>query len=78
MKPRQFGPKILILYFLPIPTSSSSLFTPSPPISLNPADMTIKPLTPFLPHSSAAPLTNLPGITKIAMSISSSTSNTLP
>ncbi len=66
-----------MLYFLQIFISCSSRSTPFPPISLKPAEIIINPFTPFLPHSSAASFTNLPGIAKIAISISSGTFNTL-
>src|SRR6056297_2196670 len=39
IKPRQFGPIILMLYFLKLPEICSVSFSPSSPISVKPAEI---------------------------------------
>jgi len=67
-KPRQFGPRRLISYSLAIATRSSSNFFPSPPISLNPDEITTTFLIFFSPASFKAPKTKLEGIAIMAKS----------
>nr|CCE71174.1 TPA: hypothetical protein PAB1117 [Pyrococcus abyssi GE5] len=73
--PKQFGPTTLIPHFLALLTSSSS--RSALPASLNPADITTTPLTPFSPHSSITSGTNLAGTAITATSTSSGISLTL-
>ena len=70
--PRQLGP---IMRILPRASSriSFSNFCPRSPISLNPADIIIAPLTPAATHSPTIPGTVEAGVTMIANSTGSGT-----
>ncbi|BAA31056.1 174aa long hypothetical protein [Pyrococcus horikoshii OT3] len=70
--PRQFGPTTLIPHFFALFTNSSS--KSALPASLNPADITTTPLTPFSPHSSITSGTNFAGTAITATSTLSGTS----
>ena len=74
--PKLLGPIIFMPYFLPRATSSFSLSTPSPPISLNPAVITTMFLTPNSPHSSTTGFTKTLGIEIITRSGTSGKSDT--
>ncbi|MBA7564214.1 hypothetical protein ES708_05876 [subsurface metagenome] len=76
IRPKQFGPKIRILYFIPSSWIFNSRILPSPPTSLKPAVIITNVFTFFLPHSSTTGKQNLLGMHIIAKSISSGTSLT--
>ena len=74
--PRQFGPIICNLYFFAISFNFCSNFAPSSSTSLNPAVITIAPLSFFFPHSSNTAGTIVFFVTTTARSIFPGTSNT--
>ena len=67
----QFGPIMRMPYLRHTAISFFSRSTPAGPTSRNPELMTTIPLTPFWPHSSAAPSTLSRGTMIIARSTSS-------
>src|SRR5713101_3785935 len=66
--PRQFGPTIRMEYFCAREATWSSSAAPSCPISLKPAEITMRPLTPSFPHSSVTAGTAAAGTTTTATS----------
>ncbi len=74
ISPRQLGPWIRIPYFSAISKSFPSRTAPSCPVSLKPADMTTRALTPFIPHSSVTCSTLAAGIETTTRSTSPGTS----
>ncbi|OQB72585.1 MAG: hypothetical protein BWX89_01269 [candidate division TA06 bacterium ADurb.Bin131] len=68
MIPKQFGPIILQPYFFEMLTRSFSLFSPSGPLSLNPALITTAAFVCFFPHSSITEPTSFAGTTTTARS----------
>ncbi len=71
--PMQLGPIIRIPYRRMTFTNSRSRSAPSVPTSRKPAEITIRPLTPFCPHSSAAGITACLGTTMMPRSTGSGT-----
>ena len=74
IKPKQLGPIIRILFFFAMSKISFSICLPSEPISEKPAVIITTDLTPALPQSEIASLTNFGGIQITAISTGFGTS----
>ena len=74
--PRQFGPITRMFALRASSRSLTSSAAPSGPISLNPAEMTIAPRTPFSPHSLIIPGIEGGGVMITARSTSSGIAET--
>ena len=75
--PKQLGPRTRILCFLQRDITACSIFVPSTPHSLNPAEIMMRLLIPFSPISSTIVGTIRAGTATTPRSISPSTSRTL-